>query len=124
MREVFLSACPSQSVGCVAELESALDMEKWKLQSLPGLVTKNGTLRTDVSCPRAYRKTLGREKKEMVMLDQEVRHLMRNGEMRQDCAETQRRQYMKLGNNTRDKEMLATTETACLNGLTHELAIV
>lgn len=66
---------PSQNGSQTAALKTGLKAKELEMQTLPGLAAENSTLRVEVSWLRSSVNTLGRERREELMLTHDVRDL-------------------------------------------------
>lgn len=103
MKAVSSTAGPLQEGLWVAELESALEAKELVLQMLPGLFSENSTIRAMASRLRASLKTLGHERREIVMLTQDVRCLTLRSKKISADAENLRKWNIELADEFRER---------------------
>lgn len=108
----------------VTKLESALEANEQELQTFSGLSAENAALRTESSMLRDFVEALGRERREAVMLTQNVWDLAAHSKKFRADAEMLRKQNMELAGEAREKVAQFLVKSALLKAVTEELVTV
>lgn len=92
--------------------------KKYERQKFPSAASENTTLRTEASLLRDFATTIEQEREDSVMLTQNVRDFGTNFKYFRASANALKQRNMKLESEEREKEALATVESARLKALT------